>query len=60
MRIHVREASTWTKQRLSGPQALIATGRDCECGCPMVWVGDTQTCAVYGSHPPVEQREVAA
>lgn len=32
-------------------EALIAVGRDCDCGHPLVWMRGQQRCAVYGSHP---------
>ena len=32
-------------------EALLPVGRDCECGCPLVWRQGHQWCAVYGSHP---------
>jgi hypothetical protein len=31
--------------------ALLPVGRDCDCGCPLVWRHGKQWCAVYGSHP---------
>lgn len=37
------------------PFALVPVGRDCDCGHPMVWYGDEQRCAVYGSHPAPPQ-----
>ena len=53
MKVHVRPSSVWAEQRLCSPQPLTPVGRDCDCGFPLVWVGDRQVCAVYGSHPPV-------
>lgn len=37
------------------PAALVPVGRDCDCGHPLVWVGDEQRCAVYGTHPAPAQ-----
>ena len=30
---------------------LIAVGRNCPCGFPLVWRGGQRWCAVYGAHP---------
>jgi hypothetical protein len=30
---------------------LVAVGKNCDCGHPLVWVRGQQRCAVYGSHP---------
>jgi hypothetical protein len=35
------------------PLALLPVGRDCDCGCPLVWYLDAQVCSVYGTHPPL-------
>lgn len=36
--------------------AIIPVGRDCDCGCPMIWRAGAQICAVYGTHPaPIER-----
>lgn len=40
----------------STPLALLPVGRDCDCGQPLVWYGDTQRCAVYGTHPTPSDR----
>jgi hypothetical protein len=40
---------------MSGPEALLPVGVDCECGFPMVWRHGLRSCAVYGSHPAPEQ-----
>lgn len=53
MKVHVRPASAWAAQQLCSPQPLTPVGRDCDCGFPLVWVGDRKVCSVYGSHPPV-------
>jgi hypothetical protein len=37
------------------PFPLIPVGRDCDCGNPLVWHGDEQRCAVYGTHPAPAQ-----
>lgn len=38
------------------PSALVPVGRDCDCGHPLVWYGDEQRCAVYGTHPsPIDR-----
>lgn len=31
--------------------AIIPVGRDCDCGCPMIWRAGLERCAVYGTHP---------
>lgn len=31
--------------------ALLPVGRDCDCGCPLVWRQGQQWCSVWGSHP---------
>ena len=31
---------------------LVAVGRDCDCGHPMIWRAGAQVCAVYGRHAP--------
>ena len=33
------------------PDSLIAVGRDCGCGHPLIWMRGQQRCAVYGTHP---------
>jgi hypothetical protein len=44
--------------------AVLAVGRDCDCGMPMIWRDGAQRCAVYGSHPapadPVHFRDHGA
>ncbi len=37
-------------------QALVATGKDCDCGHPLVWRYNEPWCSVYGSHPVVPGR----
>lgn len=32
------------------PLPLVPVGKDCDCGHPMVWYGELQRCAVYGTH----------
>ena len=31
---------------------VVAVGKDCDCGNPLIWRNDEQYCAVYGTHPP--------
>lgn len=38
------------------PSALVPVGRDCDCGFPLIWSGDRQLCAVYGTHPTAVDR----
>lgn len=33
------------------PEPVLAVGRDCECGHPLVWMRGVQRCAVWGTHP---------
>jgi hypothetical protein len=35
---------------------LVAVGKDCDCGHPLVWMRGQQRCAVYGSHPAPAER----
>lgn len=31
-------------------QPIVAVGKDCDCGHPMIWTRGQQRCAVYGLH----------
>lgn len=45
-----------SRPRSNTPSALLPVGRDCDCGFPLVWFGERQLCAVYGSHPTPSDR----
>ena len=38
--------------------ALVAVGRDCDCGHPLVWRDGIKVCAVYGLHTPRDPGEL--
>lgn len=38
---------------MTTPHPLVAVGKDCDCGNPLVWRAEATWCAVYGSHPPI-------
>lgn len=36
--------------------AVLAVGKDCDCGHPLIWRERVQVCAVYGHHPDLGDR----